>query len=175
MISNEQEKALENHFFNKIDLKTLKNKLGLYFENYYDLGLELLKLAYINKNDYALGLGLRYISLNERCLNLEVLVVIRKLYFGDSEWHNDHEDIVEFFSRIISCEFIDFLYDVICWKHEFLSDFENQTIIRRAFYGLGRNISCPKALNYLNQFKNDPDPTLRGFANEQFDILGIKF
>lgn len=107
-------------------------------------------------------------------IDLDIFLIIRNIYFSLREWHYEHENIICTFSRQESCEYIDFLYEPIIFVLQYLVGFEERSIARRAFFGFGRNISCPKALEYLNQFLNDPDPTLRGFADEQFKILGIK-
>lgn len=172
IFSVEQKKALEDHFSKNIEVDTLKAILGFDIENNQIFGFELLKLAEFNKDEYALILGIFYIIIDNQDIDDNIFFFIKKIYF--SEWHHEHENILSIFSKKISCKYLDFLYEAILFVPQYLVGFEERSIARRAFFGFGRNISCPKALEYLNQFLNDPDPTLRGFANEQFKILGIK-
>ncbi|ENU59651.1 MAG: hypothetical protein L0G48_12005 [Staphylococcus equorum] len=171
-LSVEQKTAIENYAFGRISEYRFKKILDLDIENNQTFGADLFKLANDNKEEFALAIGMGYLFRDGRKLESELFSFIKKIYF--SEWHHEHENIIDTFSRQESCEYIDFLYEAIIFVPQYLVGFEERSIARRAFFGFGRNISCPKALEYLNQFLNDPDPTLRGFADEQFKILGIK-
>lgn len=169
-LSKEQEKALENYvIYGSMSLSKLKEILKLNVKNDQLLGLELIKLAHNNKEEFSLMIGIYLVCKDNHPINFKNFSFIKSIYF--SEWHHEHENIIDTFSRIISCDYIDFLFEAIKFVPQYQIGVDEHSIARRAFFGLGRNIACPKALQYLKLFQHDSDPVLRMFADEQYEIL----
>ncbi len=65
-----------------------------------------------------------YLFRDGRKLESELFSFIKKIYF--SEWHHEHENIIDTFSRQESCEYIDFLYEAIIFVPQYLVGFEER-------------------------------------------------
>lgn len=167
-----QKQAIEDHVFNRIDIYQLKEILGISdkFDN-QDIGYHLLKIAEKNYDEFALILGVGYVFIDKEVLRKDIFSFLKAIYF--SEWHHEHENIVSSFANHKGCEYIDFLYETINFIPKYLESDENRAVARRAFFGLGENISCPKSKEYLTGFLNGSDNLLKDFAKEQFEIFNI--
>lgn len=163
-LSTQQEEALKNYVMQNYNmnrsmtLTRLKEMIGINIKNNQLFGLELLKIAHFNQEEFALMIGIDLIFDGDHPIDFHKFSFVKSIYF--SEWHHEHENIIDTFSRIISCNYIDFLFEAIKFIPQYQIGFEERSIARRAFFGLGRNIACPKALQYLKLFQHDSDPTL---------------
>ena len=174
-LSQEQEKALRNYVMQHdggnitINPTQLKEILRINIQDNQLFGFELLKIENLNKEEFALIVGMDCICNGNHPIDFHKFTFLKSIYF--SEWHHEHKNIIDTFSRVISCDYIDFLFEAIKFIPQYQIGFEECSIVRRAFFGLGRNISCPKALQYLKLFQHDSDPIFQMFANEQLELL----
>jgi hypothetical protein len=157
---------IEKCYLDKINISTLKNKLGFEKINDYSFAKELINLAISFKNSDAVHIA--FMIFDDYPLK-EMDFSILEVFFFD--WHDAHEDIVFTVSHIKNCKLVDFFLRAIEYVQEYMDEEDHAGLTRKVFFGLGENKTCPKAIESLNQFRLSPNAMLRDFAKEQFELF----
>ncbi|ENW81671.1 hypothetical protein F909_01355 [Acinetobacter sp. ANC 3929] len=158
-------KIIEACYLGYIKISNLQKELGFDHIDIYDFAKELIRIAEYHKNSDAIHIAFLIFDdyeLKEDDFNL------LNIFFHD--WHDAHEDIVFTVSKIINCKLIDFFYSAIFFIPNYLKDDDCRALARKSFFGLGNNMKCVKAVEYLRKFELGEDELLSGFAKEQFSI-----
>ncbi|EKU39981.1 MULTISPECIES: hypothetical protein [Acinetobacter] len=160
------EKNIEGCYLGGIPINILKERLNFKALSQYLFAKELLKIAQNSKNSEAVHLA--FLIFDEHKLQENDFGLL-DIFFSD--WHDAHEDIVFTVSRIRNCNLVEFFNNAIHFVPSYMMEDDLRGLARKAFFGLGTNIKCPKSMEYLNQYINSSDTILKKFAEEQLVIF----
>lgn len=159
------EKYIEDCYLDKINLYDLQMVLGLAELTNYLFAKKLLDIAEIYQNSDAVHLA--FLIFDDYELKEEDFNILDIFFFS---WHDAHEDIVFTISKIKNCKLVDFFHKAIFFVPDYLIEDDLKALARKAFFGLGNNIKCPKVVEYLKEFEIGEDELLAQFSREQLSI-----
>lgn len=160
------EKDIEGCYLGVIPINILKGRLNFRDISDYLFAKEILNIAEKSKNSDAVHIA--FLIFDEYELQEDDFGLL-DIFFSD--WHDAHEDIVFTVSRIRNCKLVEFFKNAINFVPSYMMEDDLRVLARKAFFGLGTNIKCPRSLEYLNQYINSSDTILKKFAEEQLVIF----
>lgn len=155
-------------FLKKISYDEFVLKIISYYNESEDSILNELLVSYDNmcseKIDY---LVYALFVLDDTIANFDInkyLNVLNKLII--SSWHYKHEDIVQLLEKISNFESLNYLYQAVYLRLDYLSWDENYSFEKKCIYAISK-IGKQKSLPYLKKICFDDNKILRECADEQ--------
>lgn len=160
-------------FFHKeISYDELVLKIVGYYNKSEDSILNELLISYdtmcSEKIDY---LVYALFILDDSITNFDInkyLNVLNKLII--SRWHYKHEDIVQLLEKISSFESLNYLYQAVYIRLDYLSWDDNYSFEKKCIYAISK-IGKQKALPYLKKICSDDNRIIRECAGEQMERI----
>ena len=159
-------------FLKKISYDEFVKKIISYYNESEDSILNELLVSYDNmcseKIDY---LVYALFVLDDTIANFDInkyLNVLNKLII--SSWHYKHEDIVQLLEKISSFESLNYLYQAVYLRLDYLSWDDNYSFNKKCIYAISK-IGKQKSLPYLKKISFDDNKILRECAAEQMKII----
>lgn len=169
------ENIFEAYFGNQINLEELIGRLGIYEAEFIECFLTEMEEAFrsfdavrVEHLIYALCLWNEKIGTKNHQALVKCVDQLNELLLAN--WHHSHEDIVGILQKISSPKSMQYLYDAIDLRPQYLSWDDNYAFEKkciRAIYHIGKETS----FKYLDKLCKHSNETIREMAQRQINKL----
>lgn len=126
------------------------------------------------------GRQLMYLIILLYCLDLNIshyddyLPIIKQIV--NEDWHEEHEQLVDFLAEKINEENIPIFYNVLHTTYSYNKDEEEDFMVpiwNKCIWALGKT-GTPKAVECIKEFRNSPYEWVRKTVERQYELYGWK-